>query len=85
MAVHHNSQSEFCLFLDGRLATDAAGDCVLRFRAIAGRFLLYYCFTGSALVGPFGLYAVLYGIRSLFGPRPEKSSGVDVRAGDSSR
>lgn len=81
MAVHNNSQSEFCVFLDGRLVTDASGDCVLRFRAVAGRFLLYYCFTGGALVGPFGLYAILYGIRTVFGPRPGKPSGADGRAG----
>ena len=62
--VHENQQSEFCILIDGKeLMKERTGDCVTDYGAIADRFLLYFAYIGGALLGPFGLYVVLLGLK----------------------
>lgn len=62
--VHKNQQSEFCVLSDGReLMNERTGDCVSNYGAIASRFLLYFAYIGGALLGPFGLYLLMLGLK----------------------
>lgn len=63
-AVDNNNQSEFCVFVDGKQLEGAESDCVLDWGATASRFLLWFAIFGGALLGPFGLYAIMYGVRA---------------------
>lgn len=74
--VYQNQQSEFCVLMDGReLKNERTGDCVFDTMAIAGRFLFYFAYFGGALLGPFGLYLIMLGLKAGLGK--SKRIGTD--------
>lgn len=82
--MDRNSQSEFCVFADGRQLRGADGNCGIDWGSVASRFLLYFAVFGGALVGPFGLYPLLYALRAVInflGRRRDAPAEIAKRTG----